>query len=49
MISLRNIEKSFQHGPTRTYVLRRVTLDIRQGEFVSIMGPRAPGNRRCYT
>jgi putative ABC transport system ATP-binding protein len=43
MISLRNIEKSFQHGPSRTYVLRRVTLDIQQGEFVSIMGPSGAG------
>ena len=23
MISLRNVEKGFQHGPTRTFVLRR--------------------------
>jgi putative ABC transport system ATP-binding protein len=43
MTSLRNIEKSFQHGPSRTYVLRRVTLDIQQGEFVSIMGPSGAG------
>jgi ABC-type lipoprotein export system ATPase subunit len=43
MISLRNVEKSFQHGPTRTFVLRRISLDIRQGEFVSIMGPSGAG------
>jgi putative ABC transport system ATP-binding protein len=43
MISLRNIEKFFQHGPTRTYVLRRVNLDIKEGEFVSIMGPSGAG------
>ncbi len=43
MISLRNIEKSFQHGPTRTFVLRRVNLDIQEGEFVSIMGPSGAG------
>jgi putative ABC transport system ATP-binding protein len=43
MISLRNLEKSFQHGPTRTFVLRRITLDIREGEFVSIMGPSGAG------
>jgi ABC-type lipoprotein export system ATPase subunit len=43
MIALRNIEKFFQHGPTRTYVLRRVTLDIKEGEFVSIMGPSGAG------
>src|SRR5215213_3382837 len=43
MISLRGIEKSFPHGPTRTYVLRRIDMDIRQGEFVSIMGPSGAG------
>ena len=43
MIRLRNIEKYFQHGPTRTYVLRRINLDIKEGEFVSIMGPSGAG------
>ena len=43
MISLRNIEKYFQHGPTKTFVLRRVTIDIKQGEFISIMGPSGAG------
>ncbi len=43
MIELRNIEKSFQHGPQRTFVLRRIDLDIREGEFVSIMGPSGAG------
>jgi putative ABC transport system ATP-binding protein len=43
LVSARNIEKSFTHGATRTYVLRRITLDIREGEFVSIMGPSGAG------
>jgi putative ABC transport system ATP-binding protein len=43
MISLRNVDKYYEHGPTRTYVLRRVSIDIRQGEFVSIMGPSGAG------
>ena len=43
MIRLRNIEKSFAHGPARTYVLRRIDLDIKPGEFVSIMGPSGAG------
>lgn len=43
LISLRGVEKFYQHGVTRTYVLRRVTLDIREGEFVSIMGPSGAG------
>jgi ABC-type lipoprotein export system ATPase subunit len=43
MISLKNIEKFFDTGPTRTWVLRRITTDIRQGEFVTIMGPSGAG------
>ncbi len=43
MISLRNIEKYFQHGPTKTFVLRRVPLEIKEGEFISIMGPSGAG------
>jgi ABC-type lipoprotein export system ATPase subunit len=43
MITLRNIEKVFTHGPAKTYVLRRVDFDIKEGEFVSIMGPSGAG------
>jgi ABC-type lipoprotein export system ATPase subunit len=43
MITLRNIEKFFQHGPTKTFVLRRINVDIRDGEFISIMGPSGAG------
>src|SRR5438876_5945424 len=43
MISLRKVEKYFAHGPTKTYVLRRIDLDIQAGEFVSIMGPSGAG------
>jgi ABC-type lipoprotein export system ATPase subunit len=43
MISLRNIEKFFAQGMTKNYVLRRIDLDIKPGEFVSIMGPSGAG------
>ena len=43
MIRLRNVEKFFQHGPTKTFVLRRIDLDIQEGDFVSIMGPSGAG------
>jgi ABC-type lipoprotein export system ATPase subunit len=43
LIQLRNVEKFFQHGPTKTFVLRRVNVDIQEGEFVSIMGPSGAG------
>ncbi len=43
MIKLRGVEKYFSHGLTKTYVLRRIDLDIQPGEFVSIMGPSGAG------
>src|SRR5947209_8680839 len=43
MILLRNIEKYFEHGPTKTFVLRRINVDIKEGEFISIMGPSGAG------
>lgn len=43
MICLRSVEKYFEQGPSRSYVLRRVDLDIAEGEFVSIMGPSGAG------
>ena len=43
MISLHNITQSYSHGFSRTFVLRRVSLDIAEGEFVTIMGPSGSG------
>ncbi len=43
MITLRNVEKSYESGAGRTWVLRRINLDIRDGEFVTIMGPSGAG------
>lgn len=43
MIRLRELEKYYQTGPTRTYVLRRIDLDVRDGEFISVMGPSGSG------
>jgi len=43
MIRMRNVEKFFESGAGRTYVLRRINLDIREGEFITIMGPSGAG------
>ena len=43
MITLSNIEKSYRHGLSQTFVLRRVSATIAQGDFVSIMGPSGAG------
>ena len=43
MIALRGVEKHFSQGVAKTYELRRIDLDIKPGEFVSIMGPSGAG------
>jgi ABC-type lipoprotein export system ATPase subunit len=43
VIRLTNVEKYFEHGPTKTFVLRRVNVEVKEGEFVSIMGPSGAG------
>jgi ABC-type lipoprotein export system ATPase subunit len=43
MITLRNVEKFYEGGYGRSYVLRRINLDIKEGEFVTIMGPSGAG------
>ena len=43
MIQLRNVEKFYETGAGRTYVLRRVDMNVREGEFISIMGPSGSG------
>jgi putative ABC transport system ATP-binding protein len=43
MIELRNVEKFYETGVGKTFVLRRINLDIKQGDFVTIMGPSGAG------
>src|SRR3989441_3452998 len=43
MIRLLNIEKSFPQADGRLYVLRRISLDVASGDFVTIMGPSGAG------
>lgn len=43
MIQLQSITKSYMHGFNRTFVLRNVSLNVDDGEFVSVMGPSGSG------
>ncbi|MCA1850727.1 MAG: ATP-binding cassette domain-containing protein, partial [Acidobacteria bacterium] len=43
MISLRNVDKFYETGIGKLFVLRRINLDIKEGEFVSVMGPSGSG------
>jgi putative ABC transport system ATP-binding protein len=43
VISLRNVEKSYRVGGGQVFVLRRIDMNVRTGEFVTIMGPSGAG------
>ena len=43
MIRLRNLEKYYESGYGRTYVLRQISADIEEGDFVTVMGPSGAG------
>ena len=43
MIDIHNLERSYKTGHTETFVLRRINLQITEGEFVTIMGPSGAG------
>jgi ABC-type lipoprotein export system ATPase subunit len=43
LISLRNVEKVYDLPAGKSYVLRRIDMDIAPGEFVTIMGPSGAG------
>ena len=43
IISLRNLEKTVNEGAGTTWLLRRISLDIRDGEFVTVVGPSGAG------
>jgi ABC-type lipoprotein export system ATPase subunit len=43
MIELRHVEKSYALKSGQVWVLRRIDLSVKPGEFVSIMGPSGAG------
>jgi len=43
MIKLRGITKFYSTGYVKTFVLRNITLDFAEGEFVTVMGPSGAG------
>jgi len=43
MISLKDIDKYYDAGFQRTFILKSINLEIAEGEFVSIMGPSGAG------
>ena len=43
LVHIRNVEKHFKRGSERIEVLRGVSLDIPQGDFLALMGPSGSG------
>ncbi len=43
IIRTRGLDKFYETGYGRTYVLRRVDLDVEEGDFITVMGPSGAG------
>ena len=43
LLTLRDVEKSYPVGGSTHYVLRRIAMEVRAGDFVTIMGPSGAG------
>lgn len=43
VIELRNVWKTYEMGETKVHALRGLSLEVREGEFLAIMGPSGSG------
>src|SRR5260221_14406719 len=43
LIELRNLSKTYDLGEVQVLALKKVTLDINEGEFVALIGPSGSG------
>jgi putative ABC transport system ATP-binding protein len=48
LIKVQNISKTFDQGKVKVHALKDVTLDIFQGEYLSIMGPSGSGKSTLF-
>lgn len=47
IIHAESIVKSFYEGSEHQRILDGISLSVRKGEFISVMGPSGSGNQRC--
>lgn len=47
IIEMQNVRREYSVGDTKIYALRDVSFQIKQGEFVSVMGPSGSGKSTC--
>lgn len=45
ILEIRNLSKSYGKRGYQTWVLRDISLDIFQGDFIAVMGPSGAGAR----
>jgi putative ABC transport system ATP-binding protein len=43
LIAMKGVEKAFDTAGGQMFVLRRISLEIKRGEFISVMGPSGAG------
>jgi ABC-type lipoprotein export system ATPase subunit len=43
MIQLNNVERYYDVGPSKFFVLRRITMEVKEGDFITVMGPSGAG------
>jgi putative ABC transport system ATP-binding protein len=43
LVHVRGLDRAFEQGRERVFALRRIDLDVRRGDFLSIMGPSGSG------
>ncbi len=49
MLMMKDITKSFTQGKEEIHALKKINLDVKQGEFISIIGPSGSGKSTFLT